>query len=466
MDRTSGQKNRCILQYTESTSWLRVLAVCALTITPAFTFTILVELLPLRPPSEGWQANWVYWIRLFLSCAALSLGMGVHTTLLIPAANLTLKHAAFIGMGATIGVELYSLLLARFWRFPVPFMILLTNPAWHVSASFCLIWCVGLKELQENTVIKEQTRTTQKLAWIQGALMLVYPVYNAIYIRLDGYAQVAFVLVLPAVKLSMKWLVARQSAGIPVANAYGLVAVRLFDALYLFKCMQSAASMLSGAGLMAVDTIQNVYHLRHLRRSIRRVKQDLAKSSNVDHRNLFLTSMGRVATRTRSLGGEAILPHNTVAPTRIPDSGQAPRAPRASKKGSQLGRLDNSIHALLVECEQLIVGEFIEFAVPIFYALYLSALFHLPNAQFYPETRHQDPAHLARTVKNIAVYAMLELASLLYVHLIMYWQLKISALHLLANVLERENTILQGVFMIWVIVLLQFTVQHNGRLGC
>lgn len=398
--------------------------------------------------------------------------MGVHATLLIPAANLKLKHAAVIGMGATIGVELYSLLLAQCWRFPVPFLILLTNPAWHFSASFCIIKCVGLKKLQENPDIKTQMLTTQKLAWIQGALVLVYPAYNAMYIRLDGYAQVAFVLVLPAVKYSMKKLVARHSAGIPVANAYGLVAVRLFDALYLFKCMQSAASMLSGAGLMAVDTIQNIYHLRHLRRSIRRVKQDLSKSSNGDHRKLFLKSMARVATRTRSLGSQLIMPRNTVVPIRASDSEHAkdltahpPISPRASKKGSQLFRLDNSIHALLIECEQLIVGEFIEFVVPIFYALYLSILFHLPNAKFYPETENLDPAKLSRTVQNIAVYAMLELASLLYVHLAMYWQLKISALHMLANVLERESTILQGVVLIWVIILLQFTVQHNGELS-
>lgn len=218
---------------------------------------------------------------------------------------------------------------------------------------------------------------------------------------------------------------------------------------------------------MAVDTIQNIYHLRNLRKSIRRVKKELAKTSTTDHRELLVKSMRRVATITRSLGSQSIFPRNAISPAaKIPHSGPTiESAARATKTASQLFRLDSSIHALLVECEQIIVTEFIEFAVPIFYALYLSVLFHLPNAEFYPETQHLDPVKFTRTVQNIAVYAMLELASLLYVHLIMNWQLKISALHLLANVLERENTILQGVFMVWVIILLQFTVQHNGTLS-
>lgn len=97
-----------------------------------------------------------------------------------------------------------------------------------------------------------------------------------------------------------------------------------------------------------------------------------------------------------------------------------------------------------------------------FYALYLFVLFHSPNAKFYPKMRQVDAAKLSKTVRSIVTYTTFELISLLYMHFILQRKLSISALHLLANVLERENAILQCVFMTWVIIVLQFTLEHGG----
>lgn len=128
-------------------------------------------------------------------------------------------------------------------------------------------------------------------------------------------------------------------------------------------------------------------------------------------------------------------------------------------------KLDEDVHELLAECEQLVLIEFIECAVPMFYAVYILILFQLPNAKYYPEMERFDATRLDHTVQNIAAYATLEFASLLYVHAYLRWELNISALHLLSNVLERENVMVLGVFMIWVIVVLQLTLQHTGTWG-
>eukprot|EP00644_Phytophthora_capsici_P002791 jgi/Phyca11/124844/e_gw1.55.281.1 len=50
--------------YCKTTSRARVLLVCVLTPLPSLLLVILVECLPLRAPSDGWKANWVFWIRL------------------------------------------------------------------------------------------------------------------------------------------------------------------------------------------------------------------------------------------------------------------------------------------------------------------------------------------------------------------------------------------------------------------
>lgn len=91
--------------------------------------------------------------------------------------------------------------------------------------------------------------------------------------------------------------------------------------------------------------------------------------------------------------------------------------------------------------------------------MYLLVLFDLSNAK-YPEFATLDSTKLSRTVGNsVAVYAALESASLLYVHFFMRW---ISTLHMVANVQERDNAVLQSVFMVRVTTGLLLTLQHVG----
>lgn len=73
-----------------------------------------------------------------------------------------------------------------------------------------------------------------------------------------------------------------------------------------------------------------------------------------------------------------------------------------------------------------------------------------------------DAAQLTQTVGNITLFAVLECASLMYMHVFLSWNVKISALHLLAFVLERDVAMLQSVFMAWVTLVLEFTLVHNG----
>lgn len=123
---------------------------------------------------------------------------------------------------------------------------------------------------------------------------------------------------------------------------------------------------------------------------------------------------------------------------------------------------DEKIRILLLESEHIIHIEFIECAVPLFYIVYLLILFHLLNAKFYPEMANLDSASLVRTVRNISVYAILAFVSLLYVHFFLRWKLKISALHMLANVLEGDIVVVQSVTVLWVVFVLQLPLQHSG----
>lgn len=467
-DRTQSQQFRRLLEYTDRTSWLRVFSICSLSFMPSFAFAILLELLPLQPPDEGWQANWAYWVRFFLACYALSFGVAIQTSITAPASNLTVKHAVFIAFGAAIGFVLQLILLAQYWCFPVPFSIICGFPAWDLAEVACAIMAMGVNRFRQNPIINQQMSACFPLAWIQVCLLLLYPAYHAVFLRLHGLPQLAFILILPVMKFSMKAFLSRFTDKIPAASAFGLVTVELFDALYLFKCMQAAGSMLSGAGLITVDLVQNVYHLRSLHRRARSVKRALAPDDSPDA-NAFVQKITTAGPRRTHF----LLFSSQVIPLEAPTSVAAPiqsgppelSAVESTAPSVSSVRLDQSVQALVLECEHIVLVEFIECAVPMFYAAYLTILFHLPNAKYYPEMQHLDAVRLAQTARNIALYATLELVSILYMHVLLRWKFGISALHLLANLLERDNVMLQGVFLTWVIIMLQFTLEHSGTVG-
>lgn len=475
--RTNRQRAQSLVDYTESTSWIRVFAVCSLAFVPSFAFVILIEFMPLKPPSEGWRTNWVLWIRLTLSAFVLSLGAATQLIILIPASGLKFKHTVLIAISATIGFELTVFELAQFWRFPVPFGLLVGSPAWQSSMICSLFACIGANKWRASPEILKQVKATIRIISVQTLLIFIYPVFNAVFLRLHGYDQIAFVLVLPVTKFGMNTLTVRVSTGTPAARAIGMVTVELFNSLYLLKCMQSAASTRSVAGLITVDLIQNLLQLWRLREHVKHVKEDLAKSGiNFEHRDMIQKSMARVASRTDSLvrpqyTTPRVYSRSTIVPS-VPSrlTGRprttklllAAKAMKVFNHQAGLVRLDNEVHDLLQECDRLVLIEFIQCSIPIFYALYLGIAFHLPNAKYYPELKRLDAAKLVHTIHSILTYAVLEFALLLYIHLFLRWQFNISALHLLASVLERENSILQGVFLAWVIIVLQLTLEHAG----
>lgn len=128
----------------------------------------------------------------------------------------------------------------------------------------------------QNPEIKQQVSAVRKIALLQSTLVVIYATYNAIFLVLDGLAQVAFIAVLPTIKFLFKRLHDRTASRLPTASTFGPAFVKLFDALHLTKCMQSASSILSsGAVLRYVDLIQNIYHLHNLHRRAQEVKRNL-----------------------------------------------------------------------------------------------------------------------------------------------------------------------------------------------
>ncbi|EGZ17574.1 hypothetical protein PHYSODRAFT_499078 [Phytophthora sojae] len=106
--------------YCKTTSKTRAMMVCLLTPLPALSTAVLLECLPLRPPSEGWKANWMFWIRLSLMVFIICF-VGISELLtFLPDLNFTLCKRLIVASGTSAGFMTVCLLVADTIGFPVP----------------------------------------------------------------------------------------------------------------------------------------------------------------------------------------------------------------------------------------------------------------------------------------------------------------------------------------------------------
>ncbi|OWZ21590.1 hypothetical protein PHMEG_0003829 [Phytophthora megakarya] len=126
--------------------------------------------------------------------------------------------------------------------------------------------------------------------------------------------------------------------------------------------------------------------------------------------------------------------------------------------------VENAQEALqaLFHCEYVVMAEFIEFAIPMMYTVYLTILYHLPTAAYYPHTRSLTPEKFVKTQVNLMMYASVELASFIGLNAMLKRKFGFSPVYQLAFVLETQVGILQGHYFLWISWILQITLEHNG----
>ncbi|TYZ66580.1 hypothetical protein PybrP1_001680 [[Pythium] brassicae (nom. inval.)] len=98
----------------------------------------------------------------------------------------------------------------------------------------------------------------------QATFLLVFPLYSVVFASLSGWRQIAFLLILPAIKYILKRLMKRKVNDLEDIVPAIVISVDFFHALYQSKCMQSSGSALATAGIIAIDMVQNVVALRRL----------------------------------------------------------------------------------------------------------------------------------------------------------------------------------------------------------
>lgn len=74
-----------------------------------------------------------------------------------------------------------------------------------------------------------------------------------------------------------------------------------------------------------------------------------------------------------------------------------------------------------------------------------------------------DDSNLIRTIGNVFGYAVMEFVSFVVLTVVLKRKLKISGIHQLAFVLEKQWRMVQSKLVLWVVFMLQSTLVHLGK---
>ncbi|ETP00531.1 hypothetical protein F441_22080 [Phytophthora nicotianae CJ01A1] len=124
----SVERVRELIAYNEQASIFRALAVLALVPWPCVVVTILVDLIPLRPPSEGLEANYLFIVRVFLAFWVATIVINLQFRHSVPPAPLS--NTRIIVSGALTAVLTTGVVYALSMNigFPLPFGIITVSP--------------------------------------------------------------------------------------------------------------------------------------------------------------------------------------------------------------------------------------------------------------------------------------------------------------------------------------------------
>ncbi|GMF22042.1 unnamed protein product [Phytophthora fragariaefolia] len=119
----------------------------------------------------------------------------------------------------------------------------------------------------------------------------------------------------------------------------------------------------------------------------------------------------------------------------------------------------------LFHSDYILLAEYVEFAIPLLYAPYLVAIFHLPVGAYYPNTSSMTEAKLVQAVTSILIYSAIEFLAFGVLLLLLHRKFGFSPLYQLAFVLETHAPAIQGHLFVWTITILHLTLRHYGKVN-
>ncbi|OWZ07532.1 hypothetical protein PHMEG_00020065 [Phytophthora megakarya] len=439
--------------YFNSSSLLRVFVVCMLTPWPALLLGISTECIPLQDPTAGWKANFGVWIRYWVFISSAAFGFLFQIRGATP--ELSYRKIVVVVVGTGCGTIAVLILLADLWAFPLPFGIVLISVPFQTF--FVALVLFSLRQQGKSLIawISKALKHRIYLILAQSALVFVYVTFSVIFAKCSPKKQFGLLLLLPVMKVVFKHLVARLASDdtetIPVVVVF---TVDLFNGLYVSICLQSSRSWWASVLMIALNISRTwiaIWDIGRGSKDLNALTTQSSKTKSFDStKNLSNNTkpdqinLCRVTIMTNQITPTEIDPTvNLIAVTTSPLEPDYTPAKPASK-------LDQRSRKMLFRLEYLVLINYIESVVPTLYVIYLSIVYNLPSAKYYPHTQTLTLDQLRTNVESIMLYASTEMLSLIYLHVVLKRRFGFSLLYQLAFVLENELELVQGRLFVWI----------------
>ncbi|EGZ04574.1 hypothetical protein PHYSODRAFT_343126, partial [Phytophthora sojae] len=389
----SAQRVLALAEYEQGTHLARSVLVMLVTPLPCLVITILIDILPLSDPSEGIENNNAFMVRQYYNyllvtfIAIQQIRIGVPS---LPYNNGHVLRDTIVVATLTLGIY-YAVTLSV--GFPLPFTILVMMSPWSVLISLCLA-------IQRARVIRDTPGARAMLSsmfklWMYEILMVfIYPPYFYVFTTLSDKAQA----------------VAHLGDEIPELVIFN---ADVFSSLFVSYCMQSSPSFRTTMALMLADILQIGLSLR----DILIARTGLAELEHlVDKKQINMCRSSDV--------NESTVVSASTALTRV----------SAWMKKEQLQSeiaLDAHFSPVFPDHDFFLASDDVS-------ALYLFATYHLPNREYYAVFDGMDETLLLQTLKNVILYCLLQLVSLMVLMLLLRRILGHSPARQISFVLEKQ----------------------------
>ncbi|RLN37438.1 hypothetical protein BBJ28_00025981, partial [Nothophytophthora sp. Chile5] len=359
---------------------------------------ILQESLPLQNPTDGWRANYGVWIRAALVSGIVAHSVVVQAKYQIEDVNLSPRQLALLFACVTMGYTAASIAIAAFVVFPIPFMTITMTPIFFLLLVGSFCAIVGERVFRDILAHRLQLHRFFMGVSVQTLMSLIYPVYQVLF-----NAAVDTSYELPAILLlPVIKLIMKNLAYLSMTHLEDMVPENIVFTVEFFNAMYLATSMQRASSTITVATIMAI----------------------------DFTQAGMAL-----YGAETVATHSEIL-------------------GETLATLFTS------EC--IVLTEYLESVIPIFYASFMLIMVHLPSAQYHTELAGITPETVSSTVQAVFLYALLEFVSFAVLAVLTRRMCGLRALYHLAFVLETQMPLIQFKMLGWMLLTLAYRVEHFG----
>ncbi|KAG3167336.1 hypothetical protein PC128_g19500 [Phytophthora cactorum] len=251
--------------YCNTTSWTRVILVCVLTPVPALSVALLLECLPLRPPSEGWAASWMFWLRLALTHGVVGTNVFSQMTMFVPGLKFTFCKQFIVTTGGAIGLVGTCILAADTIGFPVPLTMQFGTIPTGISTTIMLRLAIGPGIFMSGSPIMVHLKRFYRAVLAFMTLIGVYPLFKVLYNCIPVGYRGGVVLVLPIWRFAAKHFIVHATRDlediVPESVAF---LVDFFSSLFVSVCMSSSGPFYLSFLFITTDLVQILLEIREL----------------------------------------------------------------------------------------------------------------------------------------------------------------------------------------------------------